>query len=531
MRRNIYETLRKGLVLAILACCTMTASAVPAKPGLVRTIQLVDGTTVTARLVGDEFGHYWLAENGKAYQANASGRYVTIDAQAINTKAAVRRSQANAQRIGRLAAPRKVGSVGNYTGSKKGLIILVNFKNESFSSTNAQWNNIANTPNYVSGKFKGSMYDYFYAQSDGQFQLTFDVVGPVTVSRDMSYYGSNDSNGDDIHPATMVREACQLANQYVNYADYDWDDDTYVDQVYVVYAGKGEADGGSDDTIWPHAWSLSSAGVGTLTLDGKKIDSYACGGELNGSTGAVAGPGTMCHEFSHCLGYPDFYDTDYSGGQGMGNWDLMDSGSYNGDGYQPAGYTSYERWVAGWHTPIELTASKAVTRMKSLQEGGESYIIYNSGNSNEYYLLENRQKTGWDASLPGKGLLIIHVDYNASIWNNNKPNDDPSHQRMTWIPADNQYQYYYSQGYKVYTESGMATDPFPYGSVNSFSANSTPAAKWYNKDANNSYYLDSSIENITQNSDKTISFNFKSSIIANPVFSPEPGQYDRTVFI
>ena len=114
----------------------------------------------------------------------------------------------------------------------------------------------------------------------------------------------------------------------------------------------------------------------------------------------------MCHEFSHCLGYPDFYDTGYSGGQGMCDWDLMDSGSYNGDGYQPAGYTSYERWFAGWETPITLEAEDvSVTNMKSLQSGGESYIIYNKKNREEYFLLENRQSDGWDESLYGAGLL------------------------------------------------------------------------------------------------------------------------------
>ena len=223
----------------------------------------------------------------------------------------------------------------------------------------------------------------------------------------------------------MVIEACKKADSSVNFADYDWDGDGYVDQVYVVYAGKGEADGGASTTIWPHEWSLSSAsyygdGSGTLTLDGVKIDTYACGGELNGSTGTIAGIGTMCHEFSHCLGYPDFYDTDYSGGQGMGEWDLMDSGSYNGKwngghsdwpemnaGYEPAGYTAFERWCAGWIEPIVLSDPQKITNMKPMggtQEGGivdhgDAYVIYMPGSKKtiegEYYMLENRQQAGW----------------------------------------------------------------------------------------------------------------------------------------
>ena len=257
---------------------------------------------------------------------------------------------------------------------------------------------------------------------------------------------------------------------------------------------------------------------GAQTLDGVTIDTYACGGELNGS-GNIAGIGTMCHEFSHCLGYPDFYDTDYSGGQGMFEWDLMDSGSYNDDGYRPAGYTSYERWVAGWREPIKLVSTKASATCRPCKTADESYIIYNQGNRNEYLLLENRQKTGWDTDVPGAGLLILHVDYDATAWSSNTPNDTPSHQRMTWIAADNEYQYTTYQGSKYYTTSSAANDPFPYGSVNAFNKSTTPAAKFYNKNSDNTYYLDSSIENITQNSNGTVSFKFVGvSNVATPTF-------------
>ena len=520
--------------LIALFVCVTSAMAVPAKRGLTKELTLTDGTRVTATLVGDEHGHFWLAADGTAYQAvDGADVYASVDRQQVIQKANAKRAASNARRMRRMA-PCRVGEVGGITGQKKGLIILVNFSDESFQSSNnnALYQRIANEANFSYGDFKGSMRDYFYAQSEGQFELTFDVVGPVSVSKIQSYYGANDSDGNDKYPATMVIEALKKADSQVNYADYDWDGDGEVEQVYVVYAGKGEADGGASTTIWPHEWELSSAatygdGAGAQTLDGVRINTYACGGELNGSTGAVAGIGTMCHEFSHCLGYPDFYDTDYSGGQGMGYWDLMDSGSYNDDGYQPAGYTSYERWVAGWKTPTELTSTTQIDNMKALQTAGSNtYIIYNSGNSNEYYLLENRQKTGWDQSLPGEGLLILHVDYSASAWSSNTPNDDPSHQRMTWIAADNKYQYTTYQGTKYYSFDGMANDPFPYGSVNAFNASTTPAAKFYNKTADGTYYLDSSVENITQNADGTVSFKFRAaSNIATPVFSPKAGHY------
>lgn len=526
------------MLLVLFLMLAVAMFAVPAKPGLKRLLTLTDGSTVNAMLVGDEYAHYWLGDDGNAYQSAGNDVYQIVDLQALKQRGVQRRAAANQHRTRRLA-PRKVGEVGSITGQKKGLIILVNFTDVTFknSNTKALYQRIANEVNFsytipnTNYSFKGSMYDYFKAQSEGQFELTFDVVGPVTVSNNRAYYGGNKSNGDDKHPAEMVIEALQLADSQVDYADYVWGSGNEVEQVYVVYAGNGEADSDVDDAIWPHEWTLSSAktyqdGSGAQTLDGVKIDTYACGGELNGND-VISGIGTMCHEFSHCLGYPDFYDTDYSGGQGMFEWDLMDSGSYNDNGYCPAGYTSYERWVAGWKTPTELVNTQTISNMKALQAtGSDTYIIYNKENSNEYYLLENRQKTGWDTSLPGKGLLILHVDYSSSAWSNNTPNDDPSHQRMTWVAADNNYQYTMYQGTKYYTEAGAKNDPFPYGSVNAFGRNTTPAATLYNNNSDGTKYLDSSIENITQNNDGTISFNFVGiSNVATPTFSPAAGQY------
>lgn len=498
---------------------TLTVSAVPAKRGLWKTLTLSNGTEVRAQLVGDEHGHYWQAEDGIAYiQAVDADYYVPVEAKQVLAKAKARRAKVNAQRVQK----REFGHPTHYEGQKKAIIILVNFKDKSFQSSNnnALYQKIANQENFNEGDFKGSMADYFKAQSRGKFELDFDVVGPVTISENASYYGSNDSQGMDKYAGQMVCEAVTKAKDQVsNWKQYDWDNDGYVDQVYVVYAGKGAADGGAENTIWPHAYSLYDAkndgdGTGPVTVGTNlKVDSYACGPELDGYTGDVAGIGTMCHEFSHCLGYPDFYDTDYSGGQGMSDWDLMDHGSYNGGGYQPAGYTSYERWFAGWETPITLEDEDVeITNMKSLQNGGESYIIYNKGNREEYFLLENRQKEGWDASLAGAGLVIIHVDHNESVWESNQPNDDPSHQRMTWIPADKTYKYRSSED-RYYTSQ---SDAFPYGEINSFNKKFGTLAKFYTKNTNGTYYLDGSVEDITRNNDKSISFKYLAKSAEDP---------------
>lgn len=543
MRTYNYSSLSKRIVLLLMTVfVTLSIYAIPAKPGVKRLLTLADGTTVEARLVGDEHGHYWLGTNGKAYQeANDGKTYQLVDAEQVKQQAKIRRAKANAQRAKRMPGAKRTAGTSNFIGEKKGIIILVNFANDvqfQEGNDNAYFQRVANEENFNDGNFVGSVRDYFSKQSEGKFLLNFDVAGPYTLKYEMSHYGANDSEGNDVHPAEMVIEACTMANDDVDFSLYDWDGDDIVDQVYVIYAGMSENEGGGANTIWPHEWTLSSAnyygdGAGPQELDGVTIDTYACGSELNGS-GEICGIGTICHEFSHCLGYPDYYDADYSGGQGMGCWDLMDSGSYNGDGYQPAGYTSYERWVAGWMEPVELTATTSVENMKALQDEANAYIIYNEGNRNEFFLLENRQFIGWDESLPGRGLLILHCDYDEDVWNDNEPNDDPNHQRLTWIPADNEYQYetyeYDGETYIEYTWEGMASDTYPYvsdaGTNDAFSEATTPAAKFYNKNSNGTYFMTGEVLDITQNSDGTISFRYKgASNVPMPTFSPAAGVY------
>ena len=246
-RSNCYQFTRFGVLLLFVFMMALTVNAIPAKPGLTKTLQLTDGTMVQARLVGDEFGHYWISADGKTYVSDeATNLYKLADVETIKSNARAKRSRSNARRVSRLGQ-NKVGEIGSYTGKKKGLIILVNFNDVKFktANNNALYQRIANEVNFNYKNFVGSMYDYVYAQSEGQFELTFDVVGPVTVSNIQSYYGSNDSQGNDKHPAAMVIEALKLVNGDVNFANYDWDGDGEVDQVYVVYAGKGEADGGA----------------------------------------------------------------------------------------------------------------------------------------------------------------------------------------------------------------------------------------------------------------------------------------------
>ena len=486
-----------GLVFLLAA---LTAFAIPAKRGQKTMLTLADGTQVVAELRGDEFGHYYEAADGRVFVKSASADfYEQADKTEITNRANVRRMARNVKRAERRnVRHNEFGVPTSYTGSKKGIIILVNFADKTFNAANNQalFNNIANTEGFNQGNFNGSMHDYFTSQSNGQFDLTFDVVGPVTLSQNYAYYGQNNSAGDDMRPEQMVVEACNLVGDMVDFNDYDWDGDGEVDQVYIVYAGKGEADGGAKDTIWPHEWELSET-YSDFDIDGVHINTYACGPELNGSS-QINGLGTMCHEFTHCLGLPDFYDTRTNGTNfGMDSWSLMDYGCYNNGGYTPCNYTGYERMFCRWVEPIELTEDMQVTGMKSLEDYGDVYIMYNPGHHDEYYILQNVQKKGWDLYAESKGLMILHVDYDKDIWQQNVVNNTTSRQRCTIFPADNSLSSYSTYG-----------DLFPYNSNNSFGNNTSPAAKLYNANTDGTKLMNIEITGITQKSNGTIEFNF-----------------------
>ena len=432
------------------------------------------------------------------------------------------------------SATRSAGQQSTFYGKKKGLVILVNFSNLTMVTDNAhqefylQFNQVGyNHNNHI-----GSVHDYFYDQSYGAFDLSFDVVGPVTVSKEYAYYGANSSwnSRSDIHISQMIMEACSLVDHEVDFADYDWDGDGEVDQVYIIFAGYGESSGAPANTIWPHESSLTACaysgdGEGPITLDGVKVDTYACSCELAGYSGkTMMGIGTACHEFSHCLGLPDFYDVKYNGGFGMESWDIMDSGGYNGpdrNGEVPCGYSAYERWFAGWLTFTELNEMERIKDMPDLGLTPVAYIIYNNGNHDEYFTLENRQNTRWfeyvNTSRNCHGLLITHVDYSARAWLTNSVNTNSEHQRMSIVPADNDYGFYYNDGVKeryVPSNEELEGDLFP-GScgITEFTniSHINVGGRLFNQNDDGTFYLNKPITNIKE-ADGLISFDFMGGI-------------------
>ena len=348
----------------------------------------------------------------------------------------------------RHATRAEFGKPTQYVGSKRGLIILMEFPNLKFINKNKNgktfdvhdmWNDLANKENLkaVNGVLvNGSIRDYFVAQSYGKFAIDFDVKGPYTAKNKYAYYGRNVDYGGvsfDDRPYELIIEACKAADPEVDFKDYDWDGDGEVDQVYVVYAGHGEASYDDPELIWPHESIISGHTGAPLTLQGMTIDTYACGNELD-SSDRIFGIGTICHEFSHCLGLPDVYDIEYSGEtETPGQFDLMDAGNYNGDGWYPAGYSAFERMFCGWLEPRRVGSVADVGELQPLHLHPDAAIIEQFEGSTNYYLVENRVKESWDKFLPSHGLIAWHINYDLEVWKLNRVNVDPNNMGITIV--------------------------------------------------------------------------------------------------
>lgn len=458
--------MKSKLIISVLALLSVASLfAVPAYRGW-QTKTQPDGNTIEVQLNGDEFYHFYTNRAGQVVTCDEQGYWTIVEQQPSSATISARRKASPMMQT----RPHRVGKINL---APRGLFILVNFKDSKYQSSNTQeeMNKMMNADTYTYNGAYGSARKYFIDQSHGAYVPTFDVVGPVTLSKNCSYYGKNDSEDNDMYPGDMVVEACKLADTQfdVDFTQYDNDHDGYVDFVYIIYAGKGEADGGAASTIWPHNWSISSAiYFGNCTykkedckVDGLYIDNYACSGELNGHDGSRNGIGTLCHEFGHVLGLPDYYDTKYGSNHDNArtpdDWDIMASGSYNGDGNYPPNYSAHEKYFFGWNTPTNLgNTPAALTLNANGTSGYNSYqlntanILQSATQEGVNYYIENRQQSGWDTYLPGHGLLVWYVNYNADAWSQNVPNNTAGSPRYTVISAT---------GNK--TGLGTAKDPFP----------------------------------------------------------------------
>lgn len=336
----------------------------------------------------------------------------------------------------------------------RGLLILAEFSDQSFAPNNTQqaFDSLSNGDNYTYNGAIGSCKQYFAEQSNGKYIPHFDVVGPVKLPNTVEYYGADSNQKTDQYLFDFVLDACLGADSLgVDFSQYDNDNNGFVDFVYIIYAGYGQFDGGPSYTIWPHNWDLKAAlfyGNHNQTeyyansatdyklpqIDGKTLLTYACSNEIHKATNNRTGIGTICHEFSHVLGLPDYYITTTEENTHLnkrltpGAWSLMGYGNHLNNGNTPPNYSAYDKYFLGWITPEVLSENQTLI----LPADGETYYMLTRNEqhltqgayrTDTVYYIENRQKEGWDTALPGHGMLIWQVIFNEQDWKNNCPND------------------------------------------------------------------------------------------------------------
>ena len=530
MIRFTFFRLLLVLMLFVHPACIM------AKPAM-RTLMSVtqsDGSTLAVYQTGDERFHYYCTADGMPLVREANGDFsyaVVSDGELVSSRLLAHDKRVrDTQELRLLASNMYAGMDGalremsarrraastksnptEFDGASQSVkpigdvnvpVVLVQYKDVKFT-----FGKEIIADNYNGTSFKGlnglgigSARDYFIAQSDSMFRPNFVVLDIVTLAHEMAYYGGN-VNGEDVRPEEMVIEACRALDSSVDFSQFDNDGDGEVEFVYCVYAGYSESSGAPANTVWPHKWSLVEAGK-SLKVDGVAINTYATSSELafsetsQGDKGAqLDGIGTVCHEFSHCLGLPDFYDT--SGRNyplfGMSFWDLMDYGCYNLDGYVPVAYSAYQRDFMGWRK-LQVLQQRGDYVLDAVENGGYGCKIVNDANPDEYYVLENRQQMGYDKGIPNSGMLVVHVDYSAKAWADNEVNYNLAHPRYTLIPADNQLLCDYRASSNQEYIDNLCGDVWPGTSGNSMLTDtSVPAAKVYTGG-----YMGKSIRNIKE---------------------------------
>ena len=425
-----------------------------------------------------------------------------------------------------------------HTGSPKVLVILAEFQDTTFTiqDTKEIFTNYLTNEGHFSDtrygqnqNYKGVL-GYFKDCSYGKFTPEFNVVGPVKLPREQTYYGEGDDNIE-----ALMEDACSAIDNIVNFADYDANNDGMVDLVYVIYAGHSANYGGNKVTdIWPKSGTVNISN----TFDGKSIRRFGVSNELTGLENkakdkeTINGIGLFCHEFSHTLGLPDIYALDEEAknqnDQGMEFWDLMDGGTDVRGGRIPASYLAWEREVMGWMKIDELKDSCNIKNLKSIDNGGKAYKIVNPNDSNEYIVLQSIQKgawnQGWTKDNYAKGLLAYRVSYPSKNVNVlDYPNNEKGKPRVIPIPADGKILAAANAGGSLNTYvQQLNGDLYPYNDINKideFTMYDGTILKW-------------SISEITEKDganedDRYVSFKFKNN---EPTGIQSPSIVERSTY-
>ena len=513
----IERYLKTALVVVLLVLVSIAANALPARKG-VMTLTQADGTTLNIRLAGDEFFHYYLSEDGHLLTHEDGNYYfacpgddgMPVASQHRATNIASRSTDATrflatidrdemlqSMTMAATNGPRRgPGLAPNATfptlGKQKALVILVEYQDVKFRLSNPHdyFSRMLNEQGFSDYGGTGSARDYFLASSDGRFDPQFDVFGPVTLPHNMAYYGANVSGRDGMTATQMVTDACALLDKLIDFSEYDRDNDGIIDNVFLFYAGLGEATGGGPDTVWPHSADLTYG----PTHDGKVLRHYACTNEwimTSTTAGHPDGIGAFCHEFAHVLGLPDLYATATVNPAPFtpGAWTLLDQGPFNNNGCTPPLLEIFSRQALQWCDPTPITGPIDAT-LAPLSSRNEGYIIATS-DPNEFFLIENRQRCGWDSYIPGHGMLVWHIDYEPGVWSMHTVNNDASHQHVDILEADN-----------TQSEATRAGDAFPGSNgITTIDNTTQPCLQRWNREV-----VNCPITDITELPDGTITF-------------------------
>lgn len=514
--------IRNFILTQIFLLFSLACMGIPARKGEL-TLRQPDGSTFRALMAGDEFTRIKTTAAGNAIIQSPDGwwcyavydtdgnktssgwkvghdvpheiiessrriPYSILSEKARESRAAMPFTEEESV-IRKLRRQYSATKSEDETVTKHGLVILAEFSDVQFKFKKDDFTRLLTEEGYSLNGATGCAKEYFDDQFGGTVRFDFQVSDIITLPRTRAYYGANDNSGNDKAPAEMIRDACKLADENIDFSLYDDDGDGNVDNVFLFFAGPDEAEGAAEECIWSHAWYIySSTARLDLTCDGKRIDRYACSSELsltydkegNVSTN-ISTIGTFCHEYSHTFGLPDFYDTDYesSGGISAGFWgqtSLMDSGNYNNLGNTPPYFNALERMLLGLQEPVVLEETGNYT-LAPIHKGGPSYIL-KTDTDDEYFLFECRAREGWDEYIGGNGMLVYHIDASDggyTVWNHlNEVNIDPSHQKADLMEADGRADAFttvqeYAQG-----RQNLSGIFFPFHDVTSLSKDTTP---------------------------------------------------------
>lgn len=427
--------MKRYLTFAFLLGSAVASWCIPADPTPKKFIQ-PDGSEMTVIIRGDEYGHTVYALDGTPLSYDGSRRMYVRSTDAGLMNRGMRKSNG-----------KKRVKAGNYptVGKTRNLVVLVEYADLGFNSVSDPrdfYTRMLNEKGFThENGANGSARDFYLASSGGRFDPEFDVVGPVKLSKNHDYYGS-DERGQDYRMSEFLPEVLNLIDDEVDFSIYDTDNDGYIDNVYFFYAGNGQADTpGGTSLIWPHSADASVAWKLNLEYDGKKFEHYAISNEVRyDEDGKVqpTGIGTFVHEFGHVLGLMDHYDTGYSMfAFGLGEMDTMAAGSYNNNMHTPPYFSLFERVELGWAEYTDLDSRDPMIRsLRPIGDEAEGFRVSVPGKENEWFVLENRQQRGWDEYLPAHGMLIWHIDYDQEIWDRNAVNTDATHQRIDIVEVD-----------------------------------------------------------------------------------------------